>query len=238
MAVKNMLYDAINYAGQVKDIGVHHREWDKQAERPNGSSADEFLSGFRKEDHLLPVITIVVYWGADEWDGPRCLHDMFEPGIPEEILSFVPDYRFNLLVPAETDLELYRTDLKQIFKIAKAGNDKKHMQELFHSDPAYKSIDHDAAVVINAITGMKLKIPRKEKVDMSTAAKEWAKDERTEGKAEGRAEGRAEGGFSELVELVMDGDLTLNEAVVRAKKYGITDEEDFRKRALIIGKKI
>lgn len=65
---------------------------------------------------------------------------------------------------------------------------------------------------------------------MSAAVKEWEKDE--------KAEGKVEGGFAELGDLVIDGDLSLNKAVARAEKYGITDEEDFRKRALLLGKKI
>jgi len=34
-----------------------------------GASSDEYLSGFLKNDHLLPIVTIVVYFGAVEWDG-------------------------------------------------------------------------------------------------------------------------------------------------------------------------
>ena len=60
---------------------------------------------FTKEDKLIPVITITVYLGTKEWDGPRKLSDMFGD-VDEELLPFIPDYRINLLAPREiTDLQ-------------------------------------------------------------------------------------------------------------------------------------
>lgn len=53
---------------------------------------------FTKEDKLIPVITIIVYLGTKEWDGPRKLSDMFGD-VDEELLPFIPDYRINLLAP-------------------------------------------------------------------------------------------------------------------------------------------
>ena len=71
MPVKQMVYDALNYGSQVKEAAAKHKEKSEY-----GTSA-EFLSGFYKDDHLTPVITITLYWGADEWDAPRSLHEMF-----------------------------------------------------------------------------------------------------------------------------------------------------------------
>ena len=55
---------------------------------------------FTKEDKLIPVITITVYLGTKEWDGPRKLSDMFGD-VDEELLPFIPDYRINLLAPRD-----------------------------------------------------------------------------------------------------------------------------------------
>ena len=60
MLVKNMLYDAMNYSAQVNNIGKHHKK-----AGDSGSQA-EFLSGFHRDDRLMPVVTITVYWGAKE----------------------------------------------------------------------------------------------------------------------------------------------------------------------------
>lgn len=61
MVVKNMVYDSLHYAKQVMEATKSHK-----GEKLSG---DEFLSGFTKEDKLIPVITLVLYFGAEEWDG-------------------------------------------------------------------------------------------------------------------------------------------------------------------------
>ena len=39
-------------------------------------TSKEFLSGLRKDDRLMPIITAVVYLGEEPWDGPKSLYDM------------------------------------------------------------------------------------------------------------------------------------------------------------------
>lgn len=55
MPVKNMVYDAMQYAEQVSRIASDHRN---NSNKGTMSSA-EFLSGFTREDRLQPVITLV-----------------------------------------------------------------------------------------------------------------------------------------------------------------------------------
>ena len=50
--IKNMFYDVMAYGNQVKETAKKHRK-DKDT-----TTSDEFLSGFTKEDKLIPVITI------------------------------------------------------------------------------------------------------------------------------------------------------------------------------------
>ena len=44
---------------------------------------------------FLPVVTLVLYYGEEDWDGPMCLHDMLD--IPEEIKKYINDYRLNII---------------------------------------------------------------------------------------------------------------------------------------------
>ena len=53
----------------------------------------------KNRDHLIPVITVVIYFGADEWDAPRSLHEMFDED-SKAFLSLVPDYKLNIIAPA------------------------------------------------------------------------------------------------------------------------------------------
>ena len=52
MSVRNMLYDSLSYVGQIQ------RMWNKNVEK---MTTAEFLSKFRKDDRLIPVLTLVFY---------------------------------------------------------------------------------------------------------------------------------------------------------------------------------
>ena len=125
--VKNMFYDVMAYGNQVKETAKKHRR------EKDTATSDEFLSGFTKEDKLIPVITITVYLGTKEWDGPRKLSDMFGD-VDEELLPFIPDYRINLLAPREiTDFTGFRTSIRQLFEVLKNAYDKEKMQEVLEA---------------------------------------------------------------------------------------------------------
>lgn len=67
MPVKNMLYDGINYAGQVEQARQSYKsfKYDEDGVRIK-LTGEEFLSGFRKGDKLIPVITAVILFNPDE----------------------------------------------------------------------------------------------------------------------------------------------------------------------------
>lgn len=84
-AVKNNLYDAIEYAGQVEEAARSHRRAMKQAKEQKGDASaaglgkpnsGEFLSGFWKSDKLVPSVTVMLYFSPDAWDGPLSLFDL------------------------------------------------------------------------------------------------------------------------------------------------------------------
>ena len=79
MPLRHMVGDAFSYMKEYDEIAAVNKK--------NGEfhSADEFLSGFKKTDRLHPVISLCVYYGESEWDGPFSLKDMLE--IPEKIES-------------------------------------------------------------------------------------------------------------------------------------------------------
>ena len=116
MPVKDMLYDALNYVRQVSEAK-------KTLEKGDAVTTEEFLSGFRKEDRLLPVITLVIYFGSSEWDGPMSIHDMLSTK-NKRLLDFVPDYRINLIAPTQVpdeDFEKFSTDFRDVMQFIK-GN--------------------------------------------------------------------------------------------------------------------
>ena len=100
MPVKNMLYDSINYAGQVDEARQSYKsfKYDNDGVKITLTS-EEFLSGFRKGDRLITVITAVILFDPDEWDAPMSIHEMLD--VDEALLPFIPDYRINLIAPAK-----------------------------------------------------------------------------------------------------------------------------------------
>lgn len=187
MPVKNMIYDGESYGMQIREAAAQHKK-----DRDYGTGA-EFLSGFRKEDKLTPVITLTVYWGADEWDAPRSLHEMFEVSDPQ-ILRYVDDYHLHLIVPNEiTDFDRFRTSLREVLEVIKASDDRKKMKEVLEGNPKFKSLENEAVSAINVFTGLKIPVNQKEgETDMCKAWEDQRRIDKAEGKAEGKAEATIE----------------------------------------------
>jgi len=192
--VKNMFYDVMAYGNQVKETAKKHRK-DKDT-----TTSDEFLSGFTKEDKLIPVITITVYLGTKEWDGPRKLSDMFGD-VDEELMPFIPDYRINLLAPREiTDFTGFRTSIRQLFEVLKNAYDKEKMQEVLQNDEKFSRVDRETVEAINLFAGTDIDIDEKEEViDMCKA---W-EDQKNEGRELGREEGRELGERQKIISLIV-----------------------------------
>ena len=111
MPVRNMIYDALQYGKQVADTAANHRKNDKSFRK---RTSGEYLSGFYKEDVLKPVVTLVIHFGADEWDAPLSLHEMMEVR-SEKLLHYIQDYRIHLIDPAnltEEDLVKFTSSLR------------------------------------------------------------------------------------------------------------------------------
>ena len=115
MPVKNMVYDSLSYAEQIRKL------WKEQKEKSENVvlSKEEFLSGFRKDDRIFPVITLVFYYDEKEWDGAKNLYDMM--GISEklkqypELKQYIPNYHINLVDAGKLDnVERFHTDLQAV----------------------------------------------------------------------------------------------------------------------------
>ena len=68
MPVRVINADANGYYLQWKDIERKHKR-EKQAWADHG----EFLSKFKESDRLKPILTIVIYFGKDNWNGAKSL---------------------------------------------------------------------------------------------------------------------------------------------------------------------
>ena len=162
MPVKNMVYDAMQYAGQVSKISAAHR-MNRDMEQ---MSSAEFLSGFTREDKLQPVITLVVHFGADPWDGPLSLHEMFS--VQNDIIRrYAQDYRVHLLDPSrisQNDFKKFASSLREVLNYIKYSKDEKGLARLLEEDERLKTLEAGAARVIETITHTDFAIDEKTEV--------------------------------------------------------------------------
>ena len=177
MPVKTMIYDALNYGEQVNEAKKRHRK------NKDYRSSDEFLSGFTLDDKLTPVVTITLYLGTAQWDGPRSLVEMM-PQMDERILTFINDYRINLLNPLEiTDFSKFETGLRQLFELLKNASDEEKLNDLITNDETFTRVDVETVAAINLFVGTDIKYDEKEEV--VNMCKAWD-DHKKRGIQEGR----------------------------------------------------
>lgn len=162
MPVRNMVYDALQYAKQVeRAIASHRASGDYR-----GISSDEYLSGFMKDDHLLPVVTLVIYFGAEPWDGPLSIHEMFEYE-DGRVLAYVPDYKINLIAPAQiadADFDKFKTTLREVLEFIKYSEDADKLQQILAKEEGFHHLGRPEVNVLNACTGVSLPVREKEEV--------------------------------------------------------------------------
>lgn len=104
MPMRIMGYDYSSYKRQYDNNATKYRAKDTASQTdgltPDNSSKEtvsdntpdkldpnEFLSRMKRTDKFSPVITIVIYYGEEPWDGARSLHEMLN--IPNEFKKYV-----------------------------------------------------------------------------------------------------------------------------------------------------
>lgn len=126
----------IHYAMPIRvmdaDVAVYRSQWkEKQAEheKKKDLKGAEFLSGFAKQDRLIPTLTLVIYFGSKPWDGPRNLKDMMNLGdLPEYMRDLIVDYPIRLLEVRRYPFgERFKTDLQFVFGFLKYAEDKRQL---------------------------------------------------------------------------------------------------------------
>jgi len=170
----------------------------KIASEPDGA---EYISQFYRTDCLFPCITLVIYWGDEPWEGPRCLADMFGES---RWASYAQDYGMYVLeVQKMTEEEIlsYNDDLKLAFGCVRYSHQKEELERfLTEQEKVLVNASSLAKDVVAEVTGLKKITEKFQKLPndggegtMLRGSHEMVAHERADGRAEGRAEGRVEG---------------------------------------------
>ena len=143
MPLRHMIGDAFSYMKEYNEIAARNKK-DK-----NFASSDEFLSNLKKTDRLHPVISLCVYYGEKEWDGPYTLADMLK--IPDELKPLVSDYKMNLLQLRESgELHFHDSDVDTVFDVSQSIYERNY--DKINVVYRHKYISSELGVVIGAIT--------------------------------------------------------------------------------------
>ena len=126
----------------------------------------------------MPVITAVIYFGAEEWDAPMSIHEMLD--VDEELLPFIPDYRINLIAPAnipDSDFSTrnmtgkFHTGFGTLMQVIKHQNEI-GVADILSNAP---KIDEASADMIAEVANIKFEktIDEKGEVDMCKGMEEY-----------------------------------------------------------------
>lgn len=183
MPLRHMIGDSLIYLKEYNEIAAKNR---KEKEY---STSDEFLSALKKDDRLHPVISLCIYYGEKEWDGPFNLLDMLV--IPEYLKPLVSDYRMNLIqVRQSENLCFQNQDISIVFDMIRSIYNKDY--ETFHEMYKDKTMSAELGLTVGSVVKsqaiinevMKMEEKRSE-VDMCDALQRWFDEAVQKGKIEG-----------------------------------------------------
>jgi len=218
MPVRCMELDALSYSHQCRR---------KAEEARKENRLKRYSDGVPKGTKIVPVVTLVFYYGSKPWDGPLSIYDMLD--LPESkkdwLKQAVPDYRINLMdarhMTAE-EIEEFDEDLKAFLMMLQERYDREKLKKVICR---YRETWY-------AISAVKQDNRYREYID-SVSTEEFAGGVNmdttldyieAQGRREGRQEGRREGIelVGELYRLLeRDGRTGELEKALRSKK-GLT----------------
>ncbi|MGN8921868.1 Rpn family recombination-promoting nuclease/putative transposase [Lachnospiraceae bacterium HCP28S3_F9] len=238
MAVRNMLYDSLSYVGQIQQLWKEREKEEKQK-----MTTSEYLSKWKKDDRLVPVITLVFYYDTEQWDGSTDLHGMLQWGEGEEnqklLREYVPNYRINLVDAGNQEhLERFQSDLQEILGMLKCRGNKKELLDYMNKREEYfRNVDEETYQVMREFLHSEKmlkenveRIEGKETVDMCKALDELYNDGielgREQGIEQGRKQGIECGMIRGTIETMKEFNISMEEAIERiSKKFEITKEQ-------------
>ncbi len=209
MPVRKMLYDAEEYQRQVATVIRQNRERAKRLEEetkaeepPKGKkywrNSGEFLYGLRKEDRLIPLITVALYCGAEQYDGCNNLSDMLKSEqIETEFRKWIAGYPLHLIVLRDLREEYFHTGLRELIGVIKRSGDREALLQYYQEHKErFAKLDEVTVETIGIMIGNHklLQYPQEQGgLDMCKAFEDAKEEGIREGIKEGIKEGIVEG---------------------------------------------
>lgn len=195
MPERIMTAESICYREKIEEIKREHTE------KGDWADAAERLSGMTKTDRLLPVFSLVIYYGEERWQGAKRLHQLLDfADLPSVMQKLVGDYEIHVLEVCQFEhLEWFCTDLRQTFGFIKYAGDETALRAFVERNREnFEKLPEDAYdfIMLQTGTGKLMKLKEKCKredgrFDMCKAIEDMVKRGQREGERTGRREGEA-----------------------------------------------
>ena len=109
MPYRILNYDCLIYKDQIKNLEKQH------IKKKDLKNSEEFLSGIKASDKLIPCITIVIYYGTRPWQTNFSMKDMFDV----KDVAHLNEYKMNL-PEVHNDTHQYKdNELNLVFSITR-----------------------------------------------------------------------------------------------------------------------
>ncbi|WP_216696892.1 Rpn family recombination-promoting nuclease/putative transposase [Anaerostipes faecalis] len=193
MPIRVMLYDALSYDGQKRNLEI----------RVNQKSGKTYRSKMTKSQKIYPIITLVLYHGEQEWEGDKSIYGiMNQMGMEKyNIQKYIYNYKINLIdISKLKNMKNFQGDLQYILSMIKYKYQKEKLQEYIKKkEKELKQLDESSKkALVELLDNEDLILlfrntEKGEEFDMGNAIAELIMDGKNEGRNEGRIEGRNEG---------------------------------------------
>ena len=192
MPLRVLSGDSAGYEVQWRQIRAAHK-------RKKDLKGEEYLSGFGRSDRLAPILTLVLYFGQEPWDGPRTLKEMLDlRHCPPEMARQIADYPLRLIEVREYPrLERFHSDLRYVFGFLQRDRRKEELYQYVTENRAvFSRLDGAAYQMIQVMSHSSGLLKEKEEyeneegeIDMCQALLDMREECISIGKEKGREEG-------------------------------------------------
>lgn len=149
-------------------------------------------------DRLIPVITAVIFFSPDTWDGPTQLHDLLDIK-DSRLLPMIENYKIHLIAPStltNDKINKFRTNLREVLSFIKYSKDKNRLKALISENSRFANLDSTAAMLLQSCTHSIFNIPPERKdgtVNMCKALDDLCEESRQLGFKAGIESGQKDG---------------------------------------------
>lgn len=183
MPIRIMLYDALSYDEQRRHLEL----------RKSKTTGKLYRGKMSRNQKIVPIINIVLYYGESPWKVHDNLYEMMENPPQSNLSSKISNYSMNFINIYDIKTpEMFSTSLQYIFTVIKYKNNKNKLyQYIFQNKEQFNNMDQSSKEAVLALLNHKDLIhlydntTQKGDFHMCNAINELIKDGEKQGEKQG-----------------------------------------------------